>query len=331
MPTLETTYLGLTLDHPIVAGASPMSDTLESAKRLEDAGAAAVVLRSLYEEQLRTESVATLESMAGPAESYSEALSYLPEPDDFVLGPHEYLDHLARVKESLSIPVIASLNGTVPGPWLDYAPMMEQAGADALELNLYEVVIDPNETGEAVEARATEIVSDIRARTKLPLAVKLSPFYSSLPNVAKNLRDAGAQGLILFNRFFEPDVDPENIDVVPRMELSSPSELLLRLRWLAVISGTIDIDLAVTGGVHTEFDAVKAIMCGAHAVQVVSAPLKFGPARITSLRDALSDWLDSHEYTSVQQMRGSMNIKRCPDPNAHTRAQYVRLLQTWKP
>lgn len=331
MADLRTSYLGLSLEHPIMAGASPMTDTLDGARRLEDAGAAAVTLRSLYEEQLRAESVATLESMAGPAESYPEALSYLPEPDDFVLGPHEYVEHLGRVKDALGIPVIASLNGTAPGPWLDYAPMMEQAGADALELNLYEVVIDPNETSEAVEARSIEIVSEISGRTKLPLAIKLSPFYSSLPNVAKNLRDAGARALILFNRFFEPDVDPENIDVVPRMELSSSTELLLRLRWLAIISGTIDIDLAVTGGVHTEIDVVKAIMCGAHAVQVVSAPLKFGPARITTLRDALADWLDTHEYTSAQQMRGSMNLKRCPDPNAHTRAQYVRLLQTWRP
>lgn len=331
MADLRATYLGLTLDHPIMVGASPMADSVEGARRLEDAGAAALVLRSLYEEQLRTESVATIESMVGPAESYPEALSYFPEHEGFILGPHEYVEHLAQVKEALGIPVIASLNGTTPGPWLDHASLMEQAGADALELNLYEVVVDPNEPGEAVEARAAEIISEIAARTSLPLSVKLSPFYTSLPNLAKNLRDAGATGLVLFNRFFEPDIDPEDVDVLPRMELSSPGELFLRLRWLAVISGTIDIDLAVTGGVHTDIDAVKAIMCGANAVQVVSAPLRYGPARITALRDGLADWLDAHEYESVQQMRGSMNIKRCPDPNAHTRAQYVRLLQTWRP
>ncbi len=331
MADLTTTYLGLELDHPIIAGASPMADTVDGARRLEDGGAAAIVLRSLYEEQLRAESIATHASMAGPAEAFAEALSYLPEPDQFVLGPQDYVEHLGRVKRALSIPVIGSLNGVVPGPWLDYAKLMEEAGADAIELNLYEVVTDTGTGAPDIEKRVVEIVREVCSRTSLPVSLKLSPFYTSLPSVAAAFADAGARGLVLFNRFFEPDVDVENIDVTPHLELSSPDELLLRLRWLAILSGSLEVDLGVTGGVQNEIGAVKAIMCGAHAVQIVSEVLRLGPSRFAQIRAGLNDWLDEHEYTSVRQMHASMNIKRCPNPNAHTRAQYLRMLQTWRP
>lgn len=331
MADLRTTYLGLKLEHPIIAGASPMCDTLDGARRLEDGGAAAIVLRSLYEEQLRAESMATHASMAGPAEAFAEAISYFPDPEDFVLGPQEYLRHLTRVKEALGIPVIASLNGVIPGRWLDYATMMEQAGADAVELNLYEVVTNPRADSTSIERSNAALITAIRERTKLPIAVKLSPFYTSLPNVASRYLEAGATALVLFNRFFEPDLDIERIEVTPHLELSSARELLLRLRWLAILSGSLHGELAVSGGVQDEIGVVKSIMCGANAVQVVSEVLRHGPGRFAQLRAGLNEWLDEYEYVSVRQMHGCMNIKRCPDPNAHTRAQYLKMLHTWKP
>jgi len=328
---LQISYLGLTLPHPLIAGASPMTGDLDGLRRLEDGGAAAVVLRSLYEEQLRRESVATHDAMVGAADSFAEALSYLPHPDEFVLGPQEYLDHLAAAKAALGVPVIASLNGVEPGPWLDYARLMEDAGADALELNLYDVVTDPGFDAAAIEARAVEVVREIRLRTRLPLAVKLSPFYTALPNFSAKLLGAGATGLVLFNRFFEPDINAEELEVVPHLALSNSSELLLRLRWLAILSGEFDCSFAVTGGVHDEHDAVKAIMAGAHAVQIVSAAFTRGPKVLASIREGLAAWLEEHEYRSIEMMRASMNIERCPEPAALTRAQYVRQLQTWIP
>lgn len=329
MPDLKTEYLGLPLPHPFIAGASPLADTLDGAKRLEDAGAAAIVLRSLYEEQLRSESMATTESFYGHADSFGEALSYLPEPEAFVLGPDRYLEHIRQLKGALGIPVIASLNGTGVGPWLEHAALVEEAGADALELNLYDIIANPAVQAEEVETTGVEIVREVRARTRLPIAVKLSPFYTSLPNVASHMRQAGAGAFVLFNRFFEPDLDIEELEVTPRLALSLPGELLLRLRWLAILSGTVEGDLAVSGGVHHATDAVKAIMCGASAVQVVSELLVRGVPRLGELRAELDAWLEEHEYASVEQMRGSMDIARCPNPGAHLRAQYVRLLQTW--
>lgn len=330
MARLSTTYLGLELEHPIIAGASPLADSVDGVRRMEDAGAAAIVMRSLYEEQLRAESLATHASMAGPSEAFAEALSYLPDPDEFVLGPHEYVEHLGRAKDAVEIPVIGSLNGVISGAWLDYATMIEEAGADALELNLYEIVTRPDLTSATAEARSVQLVHEIRSRTSLPIAVKLSPFYTALPSVAASFVGAGATGLVLFNRFFEPDIDTEALEVTSHLSLSSPSELLLRLRWLAILSASIDADLAVTGGVHSEIDVVKAIMCGANAVQVVSEALHLGVGRFGQLRAGLNDWLDENEYESVRQMHKSMNIQRCPNPGAYTRAQYLRMLQTWR-
>ena len=332
MTDLSTTYLGLALAHPFVAGASPLCDTLEGARHLEDAGASAIVLRSLYEEQLTTESMATHASLHQHAESFGEATSYLPQPEAFTLGADDYLRHLTRVKEAVGVPVMASLNGSGVGPWLEHAALVEQAGADALELNIYDVVTDPAVDGATVEDRAVAIVREARSRTGLPISVKLSPFYTSLANLAARLGEAGADGRVLFNRFFEPDLDAEDLRLRSRLVPSSSGELLLRLRWLGVISGQIEnVDLAVTGGVHTGLDGVKSVMCGAHAVQVVSALLVHGPGRLRSIREDFTAWLVEHEYESVTQMRGSMNLARCPDPSVHARSQYVRLLQTWSP
>ncbi len=324
---LSTTYLGLELPHPFVSGASPLADDLDTVRRLEDAGAAAIVMRSLFEEQLVQEQVATDWHMEAPADSFAEALSYLPDPETFQLGPGEYLEHLARIKEAVAIPVIGSLNGTTLGGWLEYARLIEEAGADALELNVYRLAADPDESGEAIERQTMDMVRAVRAGIEIPLAVKLSPFYTALANFARRLDESGADGLVLFNRFYQADVDPEELEAVRTLQLSNSSELLLRLRWLAILSGRLQLSLASSGGVHTPLDAVKATLCGADAVQVVSTLLRNGPGHLTMLRDGLAGWLTDHEYESLDQMKGSMNLERCPDAEAYERANYMHILQ----
>jgi len=326
---LSTEYLGLRLPHPLIAGASPLSDSLDSARRLEDAGAAAIVMRSLFEEQITAEALATHASMHPHAESFGEALSYFPTPQGFVLGPHEYLEHLRRLKAAVRVPVMASLNGSTPGGWLEHAKLIEQAGADALELNLYYVATDPGVSGVALERRALEMVGIVRREVRMPIAVKLSPWYTSLAHFARELVWAGASGLVLFNRFFEPDIAVEELEVVSRLELSDPRELLLRLRWLAVLSGQVEASLAVTGGVHSGLDAIKALMCGAHAVQMVSALLLHGPQHLGRVRQDIAAWMQEKGYERLEQMRGCMNLLRCPDPAAFERANYLQTLQTW--
>jgi len=328
---LSTSYLGLDLPHPFIAGASPLADTLDSVRRVEDGGASAVVMRSVFEEQITAEALATHAATEVHAESFAEATTYFPDPVDFVMGYQEYLEHLRRAKEAVDIPVIASLNGTTLGGWLDYARSMEQAGADALELNVYYVATDPGETGQSIEQRVIDMVSAVKRSIRIPVAVKLSPFYTSFANFAKRLDDAGADGLVLFNRFFEPDIDIEELVVRPHLELSKSAELLLRLRWLAVLSGTVNASLAVSGGVHTSLDAIKAIMCGAGAVQLVSALLKHGPQHLQGIQQEIVGWMDVHEYDALDQMRGSMNVQRCPDPKMMERANYMHMLQTWQP
>lgn len=328
---LTTTFLGFRLPHPLIAGASPLADSLDGVRRLEDAGAAAIVLRSLFEEQINAERLATFRATQAHAEAHVEARSYLPEPELFVMGPDAYLEHLRRVKEAVDVPVIASLNGASPGGWLEHATWMQSAGADALELNVYHVPTDASTTGEEVERRLIEMVAAVRRAVTIPLAVKLSPFYTSPANVARKLDAAGVDGLVLFNRFFEPDINIEELCVESSLQLSDSSELLLRLRWLAILSGVVRPSLAVTGGVHTAFDAIKAIMCGAHGVQIVSALLKFGPDYLRRIRQDLVDWMLEKEYESLEQMRGSMNRQRCPNPETFERANYMHLLQTWTP
>ena len=328
---LSTTYLGLKLANPLVAGASPMVDDLDTVKKLEDAGCAAIVMHSLFEEQITREQLGTVMDMESHAESFAEALSYFPQPQEFRLGPESYLEQVRRIKAAVKVPVIGSLNGTSPAGWLDYARLIEQAGADALELNIYYLATQAWETSDAVERRALEGLKTVKQGVKIPVAVKLSPFYSSLAHLAKQLDDGGADGLVLFNRFYQPDLDVDALEVVPSLKLSDSSELLLRLRWLAILSGHVEGSLACSGGVHTPLDAIKAVMAGAHAVQVVSALLQRGPAHLATLRDGMASWMEEHEYESVAQMCGSMSHQSCPNPQALERANYMRILQGWKP
>ncbi len=328
---LSLSYLGFDLPHPFVVGASPLVDDLDAVRRLEDAGAAAIVMHSLFEEQLVNEQLAAEQAFGAPAESFAEALSYLPEPSTFILGPDSYLEQLATIKRSVSVPLIASLNGTSPGGWLEYARLLQQAGADALELNVYQLVTDPLVSAEDVERETIDMVTSVKEAVSIPLAVKLSPYYTSLAHFARRLDDAGADALVLFNRFYQPDIDPVEQEAARTLELSNRSELRLRLHWLALLFGHLDAGLAVTGGVHAGVDAVKAVMCGASAVQVVSALLRHGPERLAVLRGELVEWLEENEYDSLAEMHGSMSLLRCPDPHAFERVNYVKLLQSWLP
>jgi dihydroorotate dehydrogenase (fumarate) len=328
---LSTDYLGFHLPHPFMPGSSPLVDDLDMVKRLEDAGAAAIVMHSLFEEQIVGEELAMYDAVKAPGQSHPEAQSYLPDPEEFALSSHDYLEQVSRIKAAVAIPVIASLNGTTPASWIEYARLIEQAGADALEINVYDLATDPLETGEDVEQRALEIVTGMREAVRIPLAVKLSPFYSSLSNLARRLEHAGANGLVLFNRFYQPDIDIEELEVVPKLYLSSPNELLLRLRWLAILSTQFHGSLAVTGGVHNAADAIKAVMAGAHAVQMVSILLRRGPETLVRIRTDVERWLESHEYGSLKQMQGSMSYARTANPKGFERANYMRILQGWRP
>jgi dihydroorotate dehydrogenase (fumarate) len=327
---LSTTYLGLKLPHPFMPGASPLVDDLGKVKRLEDAGAAAIVMHSLFEEQIVREEWATFKQTEQHSESFAEALSYFPSPEKFALGPEEYLEHVRRVKSVVKVPVIASLNGTTLGGWLDYSRLLEQAGADALELNVYSLPSGFEETGQAIEDRTVEMLKAVKQAVKIPVAVKLSPFYTSMANFAHRLDEAGADGLVLFNRFYQPDIDPHELKVVRSLALSDSSELPLRLRWLAILSGRTKASLAVTGGVHTCMDAVKAIMTGAHAVQLVSALLHKGPEYLEVLKREVLEWMEEMEYASIEQMRGSLGLRSAPDPSVYERANYMMILQSWR-
>jgi dihydroorotate dehydrogenase (fumarate) len=265
------------------------------------------------------------------ADSYAEAAGYFPRPAEFKLGPEDYLDQIRRIKAAVNVPVIASLNGTTRTGWLQYAGLIEDAGADALELNVYHVATDPDETGEAVEQRVIDLATEVRRAVSIPLAVKLSPDFSSLSNLTYRLETCGVDGFVLFNRFYQPDIDLENLEAAPYLRLSDSSELLLRLQWLAIISSHSRASLAVSGGVHTALDALKAIAAGASAVQIVSALLRNGPGCLRAILDDVNHWLYDHEYESIGQLRGSMNLSRCPDPRAFERGNYKRILQSWRP
>jgi dihydroorotate dehydrogenase (fumarate) len=328
---LSTSYLGFALPHPLMPGASPLGDTLDSVKRLEDAGAAAIVLRSLFEEQITRDETGTVQGILVPEESDSEALSYFPPPEDFTFRPDDYLEHIRRVKAAVDVPVIASLNGTSRAGWLRYGRLMQDAGADALELNLYYVPTDPRETGAEVEQRLLHAVRQVKWSVTMPVAVKLSPFFSSLPAVASELDALGAEGLVLFNRFLQPDIDPEMLLAAPRLQLSTPDELLLRVRWLAILYGRVEASLAATGGVQTGVDALKAVMAGAHAVQVVTALLTHGPGHLLRMRRDLQHWLEEHEYESLRHAQGSMSLLRSSDADLFERGSYMRILHSWRP
>ena len=328
---LTTTYLGLTLAHPVMPGASPLAHDLDAVRRLEDAGAAAIVMHSLFEEQITRDELGMMYHMLLHDDSSAEALSYFPAVDDFAFGPDKYLEQVRAIRKAVKVPVIASLNGTTPEGWLSYAHQIEQAGATALELNFYHVSTNTLERGADVEARLLDTVRAIKTHVSIPVAVKLSPFFSSVAHLALELEAAGADGIVMFNRFYQPDIDPEMLESVPRLQLSTPDELLLRLRWLAILSGRTKLSMAATGGVHSGIDALKAVMAGAHAVQMTSALLHHGPVRLTTTIRELRQWLLDHEYHSLRQAQGSMSLEKSANPEAFERGNYMRILQTWHP
>jgi dihydroorotate dehydrogenase (fumarate) len=327
---LTTHYLGLRLPHPLMPGASPLADSLDTVKRLEDAGAAAIVMRSLFEEQITREMSGLVHQMEVHQESNAEALAYFPKPDDFAFGSDEYLEQIRRIKETVKVPVIASLNGVSNTGWVSYAAKMQQAGADALELNSYHVATDPKETGAEVERTAVEIVKAVKGAVTIPVAAKISPFFSSVSNFAHQMDQTGVDGIVVFNRFYQPDIDVEALEAVPSLHLSDSSELLLRIRWLAILYGQVKASLAVSGGVHTGLDAVKSVMAGASAVQMVSCLLQDGPQQLRTVLEGMKRWMEEHEYESLAQMRGSMSLQKSPDPGAFERGNYMKILRSWQ-
>jgi dihydroorotate dehydrogenase (fumarate) len=327
---LSTTYLGLTLKSPLVPSASPLTEEVATVKRLEDAGASAVVLYSLFEEQIRIERKDLYGHLGYATNSFPEALSFFPRVSQFHLGPEEYLDHIRKVKAAVKIPVIASLNGSTVGGWTDYARKMQQAGADALELNVYYIPTDPEASGEKVEKTYLEILKAVKAEVKIPVALKLSPFFSNLAHFAKRLDQAGADALVLFNRFYQPDIDLESLEVRPNVLLSTPQALRLPLCWIGILYGHLRADLAATGGIHQGTDAVKMLMAGARVTMLCSTLLRYGVQHLRVIEQDMRQWMEEHEYDSVRQMQGSMSQRNCPDPSAFERAQYIRAISTYK-
>jgi dihydroorotate dehydrogenase (fumarate) len=332
MTDLSTTYLGLKLKNPLVAGAAyPLSENVDKAKRLEDAGISAIVMYSLFEEQIVHESLELDHYLTYGAESYAEATSYYPQTDRFKLKAETYVDAVARIKQAVSIPVIGSLNGVSSGGWIKYARDMEKAGADALELNLYYLPVDPVITGGELEDNYVELVRDVCKSVKIPVSVKLSPFFTAIPNVAKRLVDAGARGLVLFNRFYQPDFDLDELAVVPNLVLSNSNELRLPLRWTAILYGRVNADLALTSGIHTSLDAIKATMAGASISMLVSELLQKGLGRVKAIQDEMTQWMVEHEYESISQMKGSLSQHNVKEPAAFERANYMKVLGSFKP
>ncbi len=326
---LNTRYLGLDLPHPFIVAAGPIGGRLDRIREAEDAGAAAIVMPSLFEEQFWQDEAGTEAFIDRYQESFAEAATYFPRHVDYPLAPEKYIDLIRAAGEAVDIPVIASLNGVNPGAWIEYAAWMEQAGAQALELNLYHQPSGSKESAESVEGAMAGIVQTVCDTVKLPVAVKLSPFISSPGHLAARLQSAGASGLVLFNRFYQPDIDIENLETVPLLRLSDSTELLLRLRWLAALYGRHNLNLAATGGIHTRDDAIKALMAGADCLQMMSALLKHGLGHLRHLRQAVGDWMEEKEYKSLTQMKGSMSHKHSPNPEAIERANYLKILQSW--
>ena len=329
MSDLSTSYLGLTLRSPLVASAGPLSESIDDIRRIEDAGAGAVVLYSLFEEQITLESYQLDHHLSHGTESFAESLTYLPDVHDYKLGPDAYLEHIRRAKAAVSIPVIGSLNGVSTGGWISYARKIQEAGADALELNVYFIPTDPALTSAEVEQTYVDLVRDVTRSVGIPVAVKLGHFWSAFANVAARLDGAGARGLVLFNRFYQPDFDLDNLEVVPSLTLSSSYELLLRLHWTAILYGHVQADLAVTGGVHTAEDVLKAMMAGARVAMMTSALLRHGIEHLGAVRDGLLAWMEAREYESVRQMQGSMSYRSVRDPSAFERANYMKVLSSY--
>jgi dihydroorotate dehydrogenase (fumarate) len=329
MVDLSTAYLGLSLKSPLVASSSPLTEGLENIQRLEEAGAAAVVLPSIFEEQLALESDALDRDLSRGTESFAESLSYLPAYEDYRQGQDVYLGQIRRAKSACSIPILASLNGATARGWVRFAREIEQAGADALELNTYSLATGSGDTSAAIEKELVTLVRQVKEATRIPVAVKLSPQYTSIPHLAMELDRAGADALVLFNRFYQPDFNIEDLDVSPRLTLSRPEELLLRLHWVAILYGEVRADLAVTGGVHSAEGVLKSIMAGAQVAMTTSALLAKGIAHLTTIQTDLIRWMEEHEYESIRQMRGSLSRRAVPDPSAFERGNYIKTLSSY--
>jgi len=321
---LKTTYLGLKLRTPLVVSASPLSETLDNIKRMEDAGASAIVLHSLFEEQIRYERYELHHHTTHGTESYPEALSYFPEPHDLIVGPEAYLDHITRAKAAVMIPIIASLNGSTPGGWTSFAKQIQQAGADALELNLYSVPTDMERVGADLEQQFIDVLKAVKIEVTLPVAVKLSPFFTNLANMAKRFDESGANGLVLFNRFYQPDIELESLEVAPNVMFSTPMAMRLPMRWIAILHERISASLAATSGIHRGTDALKMLMAGADVTMLCSVLMRHGIDRLKVIEEEMVTWMREHEYASVEQLKGSLSHKNCPDPSAFERAQYMR-------
>ncbi len=329
MIDLTTTYMGLPLRSPIIASASPLCDTVENIRRFEASGVAAVILPSLFEEQLELESEAARTDLARGAESFAESLDYLPRLANYNLGPDAYLELIRKARAAVPIPIIASLNGTTSGGWTHHAKLMEEAGASALELNIYDIVSDPRVAGSQVEANYCDLVREIKSIVRIPVAVKLSPFFTAIANFATRLDDAGADALVLFNRFYQPEIDIDALEITPSLKLSDPQELSLRLHWVAILYGNLRANLAVTGGVHSGRDVLKAMMAGAHIAMMTSAFFQNGIRHASFVLHEMTCWMEEHEYESIEQMRGSMSRHSVPNPAAFDRANYMRVLSSY--
>lgn len=328
---LSTTYLGMKLRTPLVVSASPLSQDLDKIRRMEDAGASGVVLHSLFEEQIRYERYHLHWQLSHSIDSYPEALSYLPEATGFSMGPEEYLRHITRAKSTVAIPIIASLNGSTMGGWLDYAGKMEDAGADAIEINLYTLPVDMERSSAEIEDTYLEIVRSVRAAVRIPVAVKLTPFFTNLARMAKRLDEAGANALVLFNRFFQPDIELESLEIQPFALYSMPIDAKLPLRWIAILYDRIGANLAATGGIHRGTDALKMLMAGADVTMVCSVLMRKGVEHIATMEKEMRTWMAEHEYESVEQLKGSVSQKNCPEPGAFERAAYIATIGSTKP
>jgi dihydroorotate dehydrogenase (fumarate) len=329
MIDLTTSYMGLALKNPLVPAPSPLCMELANLRAMEDAGAGAVVLHSLFEEQINIESQELNKNLTQGAESYSEALSYFPDLQHYKLGPEEYLEHVRRAKEALEIPVIASLNGVSSGGWIDWAKKIEQAGADGLELNIYFIPTDPSVSGVQVEGMYADLVGDVRRSIEIPVAVKIGPYFSAMVHMAQRLARAGADALVLFNRFYQPDFDLETLAVTPNLVLSDPGELRLRLRWVAILYSHVNADLAITGGVHSHLDVLKSMMAGANVAMMASALLQRGIGHLTAVLGDLTRWMEEKEYASIRQMQGSLSQQAVAEPAAFERANYMHVLSSY--
>jgi dihydroorotate dehydrogenase (fumarate) len=327
MVDLSTKYLGLHLRTPLVPSAGPLSHEIDSIRRLEDAGASAVVLYSLFEEQIRQESLELDHHLNEGTESFAESLSYFPQAGEFRLGPEGYLEHIRKAKQAVSIPIIASLNGATVGGWIDYAKKIEQAGADALECNIYSIITDPDQTSAQIEDTYLDIVRAVKSAVSIPVAVKVSPFFTNMANMVRRLDALGADGFVLFNRFYQPDIDLEELELKPSVLLSTPQALRLPLTWIGILYARVTASLAATSGVHGPEDVIKLLMVGADAAMMCSTLLRNGINHLRYVEQGIRDWMEAHEYESVKQMQGSMSQLRCSDPGAFERAQYMRAVK----